>query len=128
MPLHDAVTRTSGESSTCIIRPLDLHACLDRALLLLLRALGGMPVHNGRQPLVDAGVAVVLHMRHIQKCERTCGMQHISHMHGYDTNAKMPYNQGQLEGCPTGQWYEGDEAVRAFIRRSCHYMIPYTLQ
>ena len=72
-PLHNAVIRTSGESSTCIIRPSDLHACLSRALLLL-RALGGMPVHNGRQPLVDAGVAVVLHMRHVQKCQRTCGM------------------------------------------------------
>ena len=43
--------------------------------LLLLKSLGLMPVHNGGQPLVDARVAVVLHIGDSQKRQRVCATE-----------------------------------------------------
>ena len=74
---HNTDASASAQDVTCARWPSLLHACLSSTLRQL-RALGVVPVYDGRQPLADTRVAVALHMRHIQKSQRSynIGMQH----------------------------------------------------
>ena len=66
----------SAREPTCVI---ELHPALDclPCILLLLKSLRLMPVHNGGQPLVDVRVAVVLHIGDSQERQRICAARPV---------------------------------------------------
>ena len=114
----------SDQSATCITRPAVLHVCLSSTLRRL-RALGAVPVHNGRQPVADVRVPVVLHMRHVQKGQRCCSLACSMHQRalawhqppgymltgaGKDTQVLPTYNslQRAVTNVSGGQAFCGD--------------------
>lgn len=73
---REAPRITSAGELTCTVEPHAMLGCLP-CILRLLNSLSLMPVHNGGQPLVDARIAVVLHIGDSQERQCICATRPV---------------------------------------------------